>query len=214
MGEIMHFISSFSYLGQIACYTACLGLGVAVSGPATAAIIGADAIAKQLVPEDDGPISRSILSRKAITFHVAPDAQTRACDKPTSSGTGVASRNLYVENAPSIDLDIAFAFDRSELLPAGAAQLDQLAAALTGAALAQKRVAIAGHTDAVGSTGYNDKLSCDRALVVRNYLRDRHKIDPTRIAVFGFGSTRLKDTERPTSDVNRRTEVRLIPADQ
>lgn len=186
-----------------------LALAAMMTGGVSAELISADAIAKQIAPADDRPTGKSLLASKAITFHVSPDAATRACEKLAPT---VERRNLYVTNAPSIDLAVAFEFDSSRLQPAGKQQLDQLAAALRRDDLAKERFVIAGHTDAVGKTEYNDQLSCDRAIIVRNYLRDRHGIDAARLAVFGFGSSKLKDASQPASEVNRRTEVRLIPA--
>ena len=192
------------------------------------ALKDADAIRAALTAQSAPPAIRfggSILSAKPLTFHVSPDTFTRLCEPepprpvttagnaaPGAPGSVVERRNLYISTAPSVDLAVAFDFDQSTLRPEGRAQLDHLADAMKGESLNRERFAIAGHTDAQGAVSYNDKLSCDRALVARNYLREVHAIESSRMAVFGFGSTRLKDVSSPLSETNRRVEIRLIPA--
>lgn len=110
----------------------------------------------------------------------------------------------------AIDLDVPFAFDRADLLPAGTAQLDQLGAALRSERLAGARFAVNGHTDGVGSPSYNQRLSARRAEAVRRYLHDRHGIDMTRLEAQGYGAERLKRPEQPDAAENRRVEIKLL----
>lgn len=49
-----------------------------------------------------------------------------------------------------------------------------------------KRILVEGHTDEIGSIGYNDKLSDRRANIVRNYLTI-NGIDPELINMMGKG---------------------------
>lgn len=51
------------------------------------------------------------------------------------------------------------------------------------------KIRIEGHTDNVGNPKLNQSLSCFRAKVVATYLLE-HDIDPSRIDVKGFGSSR------------------------
>jgi len=120
-------------------------------------------------------------------------------------------KSLYVEEAPSVDLDVMFDFNKASLRPDGAAQLDRLAQALVRPSLAGMRFVLAGHTDRKGDADYNDALSCERALAARIYMRDRHQIDPSRLIPMGFGFGRLKDAGDPNGAVNRRVEVRRYP---
>lgn len=76
-----------------------------------------------------------------------------------------------------------------------------------------KRVLIAGHTDAVGQPAANLKLSEARAAAVRDWLVDASGLSPTRFAIQGYGDTRPKasnDTEVGRA-ANRRVEITLIP---
>ncbi|MGQ7933546.1 OmpA family protein [Paraburkholderia sp. D1E] len=76
-----------------------------------------------------------------------------------------------------------------------------------------KRVLVAGHTDSVGGSYSNLKLSEARAASVRDWLADASGIPPTHFAIQGYGDTRPKasnDTEAGRA-ANRRVEITLIP---
>lgn len=71
-----------------------------------------------------------------------------------------------------ISTDALFPFDKSglsDLLPGGAAKLDQLVEDLRGAG-DYDRVTVVGHTDNIGATTYNLRLSQARAATIRQYL--------------------------------------------
>ncbi|MEZ0606527.1 OmpA family protein [Paraburkholderia sp. IW21] len=76
-----------------------------------------------------------------------------------------------------------------------------------------KRVLVAGHTDSVGHSSSNLKLSEARAASVRDWLADASGIPATHFAIQGYGDTRPKapnDTEAGRAS-NRRVEITLIP---
>jgi OOP family OmpA-OmpF porin len=56
------------------------------------------------------------------------------------------------------------------------------------------KVVIEGHTDSVGTSAYNKKLSQERAGAVKNYMVEKNGIDSSRITTEGFGK------ERPIAD--------------
>ena len=73
------------------------------------------------------------------------------------------------------------------------------------------RVELAGHTDDVGSANYNQKLSADRAEVVRQALI-ANGIDSSRLTAKGYGASQPivpNDTEEHRA-MNRRTEMIII----
>ena len=111
---------------------------------------------------------------------------------------------------PSINLQVQFGFNSSQLLPQGRAQLDELALALNNKALALLGFELAGHTDRVGTAEYNVRLSGDRAVAVKQYLTGVHRISAERLQTVGFGYARLADPAHPASAINRRVEVRRI----
>ena len=145
-----------------------------------------------------------------------PDAATKVCDPELNlallSKTGKKgeqlTRTLYIEDVPKVDLDIAFKRGEASLLPEGEKQLNALAIALNDKRLAGYSFVVAGHTDAEGSADYNDRLSCERALSARRYLKTKFGISDERLIPMGFGFTRLKDTADKFSQVNRRVEIR------
>jgi outer membrane protein OmpA-like peptidoglycan-associated protein len=76
-----------------------------------------------------------------------------------------------------------------------------------------ERVLIAGHTDSIGNSASNQKLSEARAASVRDWLMDASGIPLTRFAIQGYADTRPKagnDTEAGRA-ANRRVEITLVP---
>jgi outer membrane protein OmpA-like peptidoglycan-associated protein len=123
------------------------------------------------------------------------------------------TRGIVVEGqqAPpedaSVDLTVNFEFNSARLSNDGMISLDALGRALSDPALRTERFQIAGHTDAVGSDDYNQKLSEARALTVREYLARNHGVDPNNLDVVGYGKSRLFDANDPAAAINRRVQV-------
>ena len=142
----------------------------------------------------DAPIVKSARILEALTSKdVVLDA----------SGRGRA-------RAGAIDLQVQFAFNSAELLPAGRQQLDELALALADRAVQADGFELSGHTDRVGDADYNLRLSLERALAVKHYLVTTHGLPPTRLMTAGMGFSRLADPAQPAGAINRRVEVRRV----
>ncbi len=109
-----------------------------------------------------------------------------------------------------IDLNILFDFARATIRPDSLPQLDELGRILLAPPLATRRVALHGHTDAVGDAAANLRLSRERAAAVADYLVRTFGIAPQRFDVQGHGESRLKKPLTPEADVNRRVEVVLL----
>jgi OmpA-OmpF porin, OOP family len=107
--------------------------------------------------------------------------------------------------------NVNFAFDRAELTDYARGILDsasQVINELSGQ-YGSLKVQIDGHTDSVGSPGYNVALSERRANAVKQYLI-RKGVDAKRIETQGFGLTKpiaTNDTDAGRA-LNRRAEVR------
>ena len=73
------------------------------------------------------------------------------------------------------------------------------------------KVEIAGHTDSVGSSEYNQELSRKRAEVVRDYLLDLG-VGSDQLTARGYGeSSPLRSNETPAGrERNRRVEVNVV----
>ena len=126
-------------------------------------------------------------------------------------------RGITVEGAresppePAVNLIVNFEFNSAQLSNDGMISLDALGKALSDPALRNDRFRIAGHTDAVGSDSYNQRLSEGRATAVRTYLGQHHRIDPSTLEVVGYGKTQLYDPNDPTAAINRRVQVTKLP---
>ncbi len=128
----------------------------------------------------------------------------------TMRGITIVKRNAEPASRPAVDLAINFEFNSARLTPDGEQLLDNLGRALTDPQLVSSRFAIAGHTDGVGSAGYNKTLSRQRAESVRHYLMERYGLAGKRLTAAGYGLTQLLDPDHPASAVNRRVEITNI----
>lgn len=105
--------------------------------------------------------------------------------------------------------DVLFDFDKSDLTPAGVAILDNAASVVNSGEYKSLLINVSGHTDWVGSEGYNQALSERRANTVKSYLM-KQGVDGSRIRTFAFGETTpVADNESAEGRAkNRRAEVR------
>jgi outer membrane protein OmpA-like peptidoglycan-associated protein len=111
--------------------------------------------------------------------------------------------------------DVLFDFNQASLRSGAREKLSKLAGILM-AYPGTYRIEIEGHTDAVGSQDYNQKLSEDRAQNVRAYLAEAG-IPGTRIvAVRGFGKIRpVATNDTPEGrQMNRRVEIVISDIDK
>ncbi|MCB1612379.1 MAG: OmpA family protein, partial [Xanthomonadales bacterium] len=103
---------------------------------------------------------------------------------------------------------VNFDFDKCTLRADAIAILDEAVRVLNGNEI---RVEVAGHTDAIGTDQYNQKLSECRAKVVADYLTG-HGVSGAKIsAVNGYGESRPIDTNDTAEGRarNRRTELNV-----
>ncbi len=104
--------------------------------------------------------------------------------------------------------NVLFGFDRSDLTPQAKNTIDDLYTILQK--YPNENVLVIGHTDDVGSSAYNQKLSVRRASSTSNYLISKG-ISAGRISTKGMGETDPKvanDTEAHRAE-NRRVEFVL-----
>jgi outer membrane protein OmpA-like peptidoglycan-associated protein len=165
-----------------------LALGGLPMTTTTNAQVSKDEIVRSLTPK--GGLTRSIRTRK---IEVIPGKEAEVLD---------SNKNL-----PKINLTIEFEYDSDRPTANGELQLAALGEALRDQRLRSYRFMLAGHTDARGSSDYNQKLSERRALAVQNYLVGTVRLDGSQLSVVGFGERRLLDPNSPDSGRNRRVEV-------
>jgi outer membrane protein OmpA-like peptidoglycan-associated protein len=108
---------------------------------------------------------------------------------------------------PTVDIEVLFDYDSSEVTPGAAASLMTLGRALADPRLAGQRFVIAGHTDARGARAYNVSLSDRRAHSVRAFLIEQFKLAPDTLIARGFGEDQLKNPRNPRAAENRRVQI-------
>lgn len=87
----------------------------------------------------------------------------------------------------SLPGDVLFDFDKASIRPGAVPTLEKVAGAAR--ATGERPIRVEGHTDAVGTPEYNQRLSVARAEAVAGWLRGAG-IAGARIASAGFGATR------------------------
>lgn len=119
------------------------------------------------------------------------------------------------DNAPPLVNKITFAadaffdFDKSVLKPEGKKQLDKLLGDIQGLSL--EVIIAAGHTDSVGSDGYNQKLSVRRSESVKAYLVSKG-VKNERVFTEGKGEAKpVADNKTAAGRAqNRRVEIEVV----
>jgi outer membrane protein OmpA-like peptidoglycan-associated protein/tetratricopeptide (TPR) repeat protein len=105
--------------------------------------------------------------------------------------------------------NIFFDFNKSTLRPASYKSLNSLLNTLKKYPI--MNIEISGHTDNVGSSKYNQKLSDNRSKVVKDYLV-RNGISSSRIAAVGksFREPIATNDTNEGRQLNRRTEIKIL----
>ena len=105
--------------------------------------------------------------------------------------------------------DAFFDFDKSVLKPEGKAKLDDLVGKVKGINL--EVIIAVGHTDAVGTDGYNQGLSVKRSEAVKAYLVSKG-IEKNRVYTEGKGEKQPVADNKTTEGraKNRRVEIEVV----
>jgi outer membrane protein OmpA-like peptidoglycan-associated protein len=111
--------------------------------------------------------------------------------------------------------DVLFDFNQASLKPGAREKLSKLAGILL-AYPGSFHMEIEGHTDAIGSQDYNQKLSEDRAQSVSSYLIKEGIAADRILAVRGFGKLRPVTTNDTAEgrQMNRRVEIIITDLDK
>jgi len=126
----------------------------------------------------------------------------------TTAKETLRKSNKEVDNSENFSLEISnvlFDFNRSDLKPQFYPLLDEVVVRLEQNP--NLKVEIQGHTDSLGSEGYNQNLSENRARAVKNYFVSKG-IKGERLFPVGFGF-KIKKVPNETEDgraLNRRVE--------
>jgi outer membrane protein OmpA-like peptidoglycan-associated protein len=171
-----------------------VGPAMSQSAPGQADSFNNDELVCALNPKC-GP-ERVVIRRRGIT--IAPtEASTRTA--PASSP--------YFNN-------ITFDFDSADLTHKAQVMLDRIAIALHDPNNIKVHYRIEGHTDAKGSSAYNQILSERRAEAVREYLVTMG-VSEERLTAVGFGKSRPlpnPPAASPFAPINRRVQFSWLDA--
>jgi outer membrane protein OmpA-like peptidoglycan-associated protein len=112
---------------------------------------------------------------------------------------------------PAVNLPVHFDFNRFDLTPAAARQVDELGLALSRIQRENRSFVLVGHTDKRGSVAYNQRLSVARALTVQQTLEQKFPTLIGRLRSIGRGETELLyDGDSQTDhQLNRRVKVKV-----
>ena len=127
-----------------------------------------------------------------------------------TAGTGVDVVRQGDELLLRMPSGITFDYDSYTVKPQFRSTLEEVAHTLNG--YNQTYIDVLGHTDAIGSNEYNQRLSEQRAGAVRDYLV-MQGVSPVRIAARGYGETfPIADNSTESGRAaNRRVEIKIVP---
>ena len=120
-------------------------------------------------------------------FAPASPTYTPGCDpKLVPASVALPVERALVAQKLTFDADALFDFDKSSLRPAGRATLDNFVDRIKG--INPEAITTVGHTDRIGSSQYNQRLSEERAESVKAYLVGAG-IASSRVQASGKGET-------------------------
>lgn len=148
-----------------------------------------------------------------MTLKLIEDLKNKASRGLSVSEQEREQLSEVVASRPSIDLEVYFDFNSSEISEGSRPVLMSLGKALSADDLKNSTFLVAGHTDRKGSVSYNQKLSELRARAVKEFLVTHFNIAEDKLLVAGYGPEKLKNPKRPYAEENRRVQVVNVGAD-
>jgi OmpA-OmpF porin, OOP family len=165
--------------------------------------VSADQFVNALTPKESPPALSSLHSR-GLGLR-PPD-----CTHLHQAAREAASRGIApVAKADPLAITVEFASGSAELTSADEKTLTKLGTALNSSILKPCCFEIQGHTDSLGGTVYNQKLSERRAQSVVEYLSGQDNVERDRMLARGFGKSQpLADNDTAEGRAkNRRVQI-------
>ncbi|MGJ5069464.1 OmpA family protein [Bradyrhizobium oligotrophicum] len=193
---------------QAAAFSAMLaiGAGTALAGEA----VSADKILNALKPK---AVTRGISIGPQANPQADTATQAAFIDSMRNRKTrslSLGEREQIAEIAatkPKIDLEIQFDYNSADISKASMPAVQELGKALSDPNLKGSTFVVAGHTDGIGSDGFNQDLSERRADTIKRYLVEKFALPGQDLVTVGYGKTKLKDAANPADPLNRRVQV-------
>lgn len=130
------------------------------------------------------------------------------CPLPVYPASASASEPMAEASEPlRVELDVKFDFNKAQVKAESQGDIKALADFMSQ--YPQTTTTVEGHTDAVGSDAYNQRLSERRANAVRDVLVQQYGVAADRVSSVGYGEARPvadNDSEEGRA-INRRVEA-------
>lgn len=148
----------------------------------------------------------SLAADSAAVSSVGPASETPSAPIPTVRRV----EREMLETGLFRAVGVNFEFDQSTILSTFRPTLNAVGEVLRK--YPDLRIQIAGHTDAVGTEDYNQRLSLRRAQAVQQYLIQQFRVAPARLEVQGYGEAQpiASNDTRTGRALNRRVEFRVL----
>jgi outer membrane protein OmpA-like peptidoglycan-associated protein len=174
------------------------GIGLLAAGLLSLVLSSHSALAQFMSREQ---IVRALITQPTASSFADKLRLTRSLTLDSPSLTSVPPK-------PTVDLhEIFFEFNSAAITAEAEPQLRELGAALTDPRLKGSTISIGGHTDAVGSDGFNQVLSERRAATIKRYLVDHFGLQPADLRAVGYGKRQPKNTADLFAPENRRVAI-------
>jgi outer membrane protein OmpA-like peptidoglycan-associated protein len=153
-----------------------------------------------------------------ITWTQPANTRVMTMKLRVSATDGVASNVELIPWSVAIDHeDVNFATDSAVIEAAEKPKLDASLGKIRDAIkrsekFMKMKLYVAGHTDTVGDSAKNRKLSLDRALAIGSYFKKQGIAIPIVVAGFGEDVLKIKTADKVDEIKNRRADYVLGPA--
>jgi len=157
----------------------------------------------------DGALKAAAAAPAPVAAPAPAPAAPAAAPAPAPKPVPVPVAAAPVSEKVTFAADAFFDFDKSVLKPEAKAKLDDLVGKTSAVAL--EVIIAVGHTDSVGTDGYNQKLSVARSEAVKAYLVGKG-IEKNRVYTEGKGEKQpVADNKTAEGRAkNRRVEIEVV----
>jgi OOP family OmpA-OmpF porin len=136
----------------------------------------------------------------------APAPYVAPAPAPVPAPVAVVAPAPSPRQRVSFSAESLFGFDKSVVRPEGRTALDTFATETAGTSY--DVITVEGHTDRLGTTAYNQKLSEERAEAVKSYLLSTGKFDAAKLKSVGMSET--QPVTKPDDCVGKAQTAKLI----